>query len=201
MMSVLLLTFTVSTGFVSNAYQKAYAAEDFSTSDLSPKIREWINNQMREELFTPSSSSGPIQQIHSIKLTLSGFPHQTGESVTNIDLRPSPCRVQIDITCTGLSNIVIPGIGEGSASVFFAFPLSQQGQTHLLSAVIALVITVAGFSIPVIINSIAAAIFGDNGRVQQLNGDIINNIINGNAVTFTIHIPGIGSGQATVQLS
>ena len=71
MMSVLLLTFTVSTGFVSNAY----AAADFPTSDLlSPKIREWINNQMREDLFTPSSSSGPIQQIQSVKLTLSGFP-------------------------------------------------------------------------------------------------------------------------------
>ena len=34
MMSVLLLTFTVSTGFVSNGYQKAYAAAEFPTSDI-----------------------------------------------------------------------------------------------------------------------------------------------------------------------
>jgi S1-C subfamily serine protease len=33
MMSVLLLTFTVSTGFLSNGYQKAYAAAEFPTSD------------------------------------------------------------------------------------------------------------------------------------------------------------------------
>lgn len=169
MMSV--LTFTVSTGFLSNAYQKAYAAADLPTTDLlSPKIREWINNQMREDLFTPSSSSGPIQQIQSIKLTLSGFPHQTGESVTNIDLRPSPCRVQIDITCTGLSNIVIPGIGEVSVSIWFA-PIGSVFGLLLLFA---------------IMNSKYNPLFGDNSVIP---------------FTRTIYIPGVGSGQATVQLS
>jgi hypothetical protein len=42
---------------------------------------------------------------------LSGIPSQNGESVT--DLTPSPCSTQSDITCTGSSEIVIPGIGVG----------------------------------------------------------------------------------------
>ncbi len=174
MMSVLLLIFTVSTGFVSSGYQKAYAVEDFPTSDLlSPKIREWINNQMREDLIPPSSSSGPIQQIQSIKPTLSGFPHQTGESVTNIGLSPSPCRVQIDITCNGFSNIVIPGIGELSASAL-VIPFPGQPQMHLPpTPVLLLVIGVLLVFLP--------SLFGPSTR--------------------TIDIPGIGSGEATVQVS
>jgi hypothetical protein len=176
MMSVLLLTFTVSTGFVSNTYQKAYAAEDFPTSDLSPKIREWINNQMREDLFTPSSSPVPMssQEVQSITLTLSGFPRQTGESVTNIDLRPSPCRVDNDITCNGFSNIMIPGIGELSASALVIPIPGHSGQPQTMPIVL-LVIGVLLVFLP------SLPIFGPHTR--------------------TIYIPGIGSGQATVQLS
>jgi hypothetical protein len=60
MMSVL-LTFTVSSGFVSNGYHKAYARVDLDP--LGTKIRESINNQITEELSgsagqNPSSSSG-----------------------------------------------------------------------------------------------------------------------------------------------
>ncbi len=99
---------------------------------------------------------------------------------------------------------MIPGIGEGSASVFFAVikhHQSRQGQTHLLSAVIYLAISVAGLTIPIIINSIAGAIFGGGVIPDTVPGTIINDIISGNPVTLTIHIPGIGSGQAAVQLS
>jgi|GEM_PF-4350482 len=200
MMSVLLLTFTVSTGFVSNGYQKAYAAEDFPTSDLSPKIREWINNQMREDLFAPSSSSVPMSSDQStIRLTLSGFPHQTGESVTNVGLRCSPLTVARNV-CIGVDNIVIPGIGGVNVSVIGT--KHSQGQHHLLSAIIYGVIAVGLASLPILLAAAASAIWGDGGMVQNLNGDIISTIISGNgAVTRTIYIPGIGSGQATVQLS
>jgi hypothetical protein len=61
MMSVLVLTLTVSSGFVSNGYHKAYARVDLDP--LGTKIRESINNQITEELSgsagqNPSSSSG-----------------------------------------------------------------------------------------------------------------------------------------------
>jgi hypothetical protein len=61
MTSVLLLTFTVSSGFVSNGYHKAYARGNLDA--LGTKIRESINNQITEELSdsagpNPSSSSG-----------------------------------------------------------------------------------------------------------------------------------------------
>jgi hypothetical protein len=61
MMSVLLLTFTVSSGFVPNGYHKAYARGDLDA--LGAKIRESINNLITEELSgsagqNPSSSSG-----------------------------------------------------------------------------------------------------------------------------------------------
>lgn len=95
MISVLLLT--MATGFVSTGHQKVYAASDFPTSDLGTKI---------------SPSSSPIS---SAKLTLSGFPGQTGDSVTSIGLS---CHAHgiFGVTCTGSSNIVIPGIGGGGAT-------------------------------------------------------------------------------------
>ena len=125
MMSVLLLTFTASTSVVSNGYQKVYGAADFPTPDLATKIRESINNQIREELFPPSSSADPRQ---AVEITLSGFPHQTGESVTKYVL---DCHsFSLGTGCRGSSNIVIPGIGEGSVYVdvvnFSVFPVEHQ---------------------------------------------------------------------------
>ncbi len=55
----------------------------------------------------------------SMKITLTGFPGQNGESVTNVGLRcleSSPGHV-----CVGTSKLVIPGIGEGSTEVRFNF--------------------------------------------------------------------------------
>ena len=73
MMLVLLLTFTVSSGFVSNGYQKAYARGDLDA--LGTKIRESINNQITEELSgsagpNPSSSSVSSLHLHLYLLVL-----------------------------------------------------------------------------------------------------------------------------------
>jgi hypothetical protein len=159
MMLVLVLTFTASTSFVSNGYQKVYGAADFSTS--------------------PSEFS-------IVKITLSGFPGQTGDSVTNVGLTPSPCRVHNDITCTGFSHIVIPGIGEGSTSVLVIPSKHDDGQTHLLRALIYGIISVACLSVPppCSLPVVVHISFADQ-----------------TSVTRTIDIPGIGSGQATVEIS
>jgi hypothetical protein len=71
MMSVLLLTFTVSSGFVSNAYHKAYARGNLDA--LGTKIRESINNQITEELSgssgpSPTNSTSPIPTTLSLTL-------------------------------------------------------------------------------------------------------------------------------------
>jgi hypothetical protein len=76
---------------------KVYAAEDFPTSDLG----------------LPSSGVRASGEFNEVMITLSGFPGQTGESVTVVDLTPSPCSVQNDSICTGSSDITIPGIGGG----------------------------------------------------------------------------------------
>ncbi len=181
MMSVLLLTFTVSTGFVSNGYPKAYAAADFPTSDLGTKIRESINGI--KELFPASPSEFSI-----VKIMLSGFPHQTGDSITNVGLTPSPCRVHNDITCTGFSHIMIPGIGDGQlhAVLIILQHLRSPGpEPHLLSALIYGIISVACLSVP---------------PPCSLPVVIHISFAEQTYVTRTIDIPGIGSGQATVQV-
>jgi hypothetical protein len=76
MMSVLLLTFTVSSGFVSNGYHKAYARGNLDA--LGRKIRESINNQITEELSgssglttpSPSNSTSPIPTTLTLTLFL-----------------------------------------------------------------------------------------------------------------------------------
>jgi hypothetical protein len=101
MISVLLLT--MAAGFVSNGYQKVYAADDNPSQDtLGTQIRESVNNQIIKELF-PSS---PIK--HLVEITLSGFPHQTSESDTKVDL--TCLEITVTIACTGSSNIIIPGM-------------------------------------------------------------------------------------------
>jgi hypothetical protein len=159
MMLILVLTFTASTSFVSNGYRKVYGAADFSTS--------------------PSEFS-------IVKITLSGFPGQTGDSVTNVGLTPSPCRVHNDITCTGFSHIVIPGIGQGSTSVLVIPSKHDDGQPHLLRALIYGIISVACLSVPppCSLPVVVHISFADQ-----------------TSVTRTIDIPGIGSGQATVEIS
>ena len=110
-------------------------ATDVPSPTMATKIRDSINYQIRKELSSPSSLS--------VKISLRGFPHQTGESVTNLRC--------IDSLCHGLSNIAIAGIGEGHLSVdaittfiqwsprlsFFAFQITiggVPGQTSISSA-------------------------------------------------------------------
>jgi len=145
--SVLLVT-----SFVTNVY----AAE---TSDLG----------------VPSSVVGATGQFREVKITLSGFPGQTGDSVTNIGLRPSPCSTQNDITCTGYSNIVIPGIGEGTSRFVISF--TQDGRL-LVPPIFLLVFTFVVYEVTVLSFPL----------VFQL------------PITRTIDIPGIGTGQVTIQL-
>jgi hypothetical protein len=163
MISVLLLTMA-STGFVSNGYQKVYGASDFPTSDLGTKIRESINNLIRDELIP---SSGPFS---SMKITISDFTSQTGPSVTNIGLTCFPGG------CSGSSDMVIPGRGEGTArgGVYLSF--------HFISPQIEIGrVTFTGFphqTFPGVI-----LLFSKTTKVPFFG------------------IPGVGFGQALVQLS
>jgi hypothetical protein len=164
MISMLLLTSTVSTG-LSNGYQRVYAAGDFPTSDLGTQIREWVNNQISEGLFQ-SSSCG------ALKITLTGFPHQTGQSITNVGLTLESARPHV--VCVGDSNVVIPGIGEGHVHVRVIIDTSR----------------FAGSSAYVEISGLPGQTFKGGGSV---NFSIDN--------PSTIDIPGIGIGQMRVDLN
>jgi hypothetical protein len=90
MMSVLLLTFTVSSGFVSNGYHKGYARGNLDA--LGTKIRESINNQITEELsdsagLTPSSPPSPTSSTpYTLTLTITGRDNFAGK-LTDRDTR------------------------------------------------------------------------------------------------------------------
>ena len=164
MISVLLLT--MATGFVSTGHQKVYAASDFPTSDLGTKI---------------SPSSSPIS---SAKLTLSGFPGQTGDSVTCIGLS---CHVHgiFGVTCTGSSNIVIPGIGEGRVRATFDAIVQQIATPGpMIVSVVVVISGLPGQTVPSLIQSTKGC-----PSCPPFH------------VTDRINIHGIGPGQATVQVS
>jgi hypothetical protein len=140
MVSVLLLT-----SFVTNVY----AAEDFPTSDLG----------------VPSS-----EEFHEAKITLSGFPGQAGESVTYVDLTPSPC----SSICTGFSDITIPGIGDGHLLVTLHNHKATATHPPVLQGAVLLIIGVAFALTPVILKSVEAAIFGDNPVTVPITGQNIS---------------------------
>src|SRR5215469_17867955 len=60
-----------------------------------------------------TSDLGVPSSVVGAQITVSDIPGQTGESVTDVDLTPSPCSIQTDTTCTGFSDLAIPGIGAG----------------------------------------------------------------------------------------
>jgi len=94
------------------------------------------------ELLMLSSCS-----VRVVKITLSGFPGQTCESVTNVGLTPSP--VQNEIKRTGFSRIVIPGIGDGGTSVLVIPSKRDDTQSHLLHGLVFSIISVLPpFSLP-----------------------------------------------------
>ncbi|MGB6594340.1 MAG: hypothetical protein WBE68_22815, partial [Candidatus Nitrosopolaris sp.] len=139
-------------------------ATDFPTPTLATKIRESINNLIREELSPLSSPSSS-----SVKITLRGFPHQTGESVTNLRC--------VDSFCHGQSSIAIAGIGEGHVSVeaiitFIPWPPK--------SPIFAFQVTIDGLP-----GQTGTALAFFEGQSLPL--------------TSPVFIGGIGTGQETVQ--
>lgn len=174
-MILVLLSTMASTGFVSNGYQKVYAQADFPNSDLGAKIRESINAQIKK-LFLPGQEI--FEAFRAINLILSGFPHQTGESVTNIHVNPTPCVLVPPSSdfCNGFSNIVIPGIGKGNVQVFVAIISSPDFFS------LAIHVTIDGLP-------------GQTGSsFDTFGGRSLG------PFTRTIDISGIGTGQATVEL-
>jgi hypothetical protein len=109
-------------------------------------------------------------QHNEVKITASDIPGQTGESVTDVDLTPSPCSTQL--TCTGFSDITIQGIGEGSIQIWIT-------TIRVLSLIFALGICV--------------------GKTGFLGATFTSFFNTGNAVRGDINIPNIGTGQVTIQ--
>ncbi|HXX96946.1 MAG TPA: hypothetical protein VEL11_07510 [Candidatus Bathyarchaeia archaeon] len=121
-----------------------------------------------------------------LKITLSGFPHQTSESVTNIGL---PGCVQTPgrntIGCHSSSNVVIPGIGEGRVSATFDAIIQQIATPGpMIVSVVVVISGLPGQTVPSLIQST-----GGCPSCPPFH------------VTDRINIHGIGPGQATVQVS
>jgi hypothetical protein len=119
------------------------------------------------------------------KITVSGIPGQTGESVTEVDLTPSPCSAQNDATCTGFSDITIPGIGDGNLLVIFHNHKATATQPPVLEPVILIFIATSLLFIPSLLSSTGATIFADSSEPQGV---------------APITTP-VGTGQVTTQLS
>jgi hypothetical protein len=140
------------TSFVTNVY-----AQDVPTSDLG----------------VPSSVVGASGEFHEAKITLSSFPGQTGESVTYVDLTPSPC----SSTCTGFSDITIPGIGDGHLLVTLHNHKAEQGMHKVLDAAIYGIIAVGLALEPVVIKADIQAIFGENAVTVPITGQDISGLV------------------------
>jgi hypothetical protein len=122
---------------------------------------------------------------NEVKITVSGIPGQTGESVTDVDLTPSPCSAQNNATCTGFSDITIPGIGVGHLLVIFHNHKATPTQAPILTPVIYLFIAAALLFLPTVLSATGGTMFGDETEPQT---------------TAPITTP-VGTGQVTVQLS
>jgi hypothetical protein len=132
-----------------------------------------VNAAETSDLGVSRSGVGATGEFNEVKITLSGFPGQTGESVTNVGLTPRPCGVQNDIICTGFSHILIPGIGEGTS--VFVIPSKRDDGRLLLLPFFLLVFTFVVYEL----------------TVQSFPFL---------PITRTIDIPDIGTGQVTIQL-
>jgi hypothetical protein len=122
---------------------------------------------------------------NEVKITVSGIPGQTGESVTDVDLTPSPCSAQNNATCTGFSDITIPGIGVGHLLVIFHNHKATPTHPPILEPVILLFISAALLFLPTILSISGITMFGDEQEPQA---------------TAPITTP-VGTGQVTIQLS
>ncbi len=121
-----------------------------------------------------------------LKMTLSGFPNQTSESITNIGLpgcMQTPGRNTIG--CHSSSNVVIPGIGEGRASATFDAIVQQIATPGpMIVSVVVVISGLPGQTVPSLIQSTRGC-----PSCPPFH------------VTDRINIHGIGRGQATLQIS
>lgn len=122
---------------------------------------------------------------NEVKITVSGIPGQTGESVTDVDLTPSPCSAQNDTTCTGFPDITIPGIGVGHLLVIFHNHKATATHPPILAPVILFFISAALLFLPTVLSVAGVSMFGDEQEPQA---------------TVPITTP-VGTGQVTIQLS
>jgi hypothetical protein len=122
---------------------------------------------------------------NEVKITVSGIPGQTGESVTEIDLTPSPCSAQNDATCTGFSEITIPGIGAGHILVIFHNHKATVTHPPVLLPVCLFILSADLVFLPSVLVSTGATLFGNETEPQT---------------TASITTP-VGTGQVTIQLS
>jgi hypothetical protein len=115
---------------------------------------------------------------NEVKITVSGIPGQTSESVTDVDLTPSPCSAQNEITCTGFSDIAIPGIGDGHLLVILHNHKAQGPEHHVLSAAILVIVAVGLALEPLLLKTAAAAIIGANGAATvPITGHDISGLV------------------------
>jgi hypothetical protein len=111
-MSVLVLTFTVSSGLVSNGYHKAYARGNLDA--LGTKIRESINNQITEELSGPNppSSSGSPTLTVTARFGSAEIPaaYSPGFSSAGEGEAVALCNPDEVVTGGGFARLPAPGV-------------------------------------------------------------------------------------------
>jgi len=126
------------------------------------------------ELGVPSSVVGA-------QITVSGIPGQTGESVTDVDLTPSPCSIQNDITCTGFKDVAIPGIGEGHLLIILHNHKATATHPAFITPVMLFIISTSLVFLPTILSPSGITMFGANATAPMTTP--------------------VGTGQVTIQLS
>jgi hypothetical protein len=137
------------------------------------------------QFFNTAEMDSDFPTYNEVKITVSGIPGQTGESVTDVDLIPSPCSAQNNPTCTGFSDITIPGIGEGHLLVIFHNHKATATHPPVLEPVILIFIAASLLFLPTLLTSTGFSLYGDSPTPQA---------------TAPITTP-VGTGQVTIQLS
>ena len=118
-----------------------------------------------------------------------------------VDLTPRPCSVQNDSTCTGFSDITIPGIGAGHVLVTYKNYKDNPTQIHIIQPVALLFISAALLFIPSVFASSGATLF--DSEVQAGIDGFPTLFAPGDPapqITAPITTP-VGDGQVTIQLS
>jgi hypothetical protein len=158
----------VSGSAVSNGYHTAVAKNDFPTSNLATQIKQLATAKIKEAIKSLEVASGS-----RIKVTLTGFPHQTSEAVAEI---------QTNTHCAGgggVAALSMPGIGNGR--IFGDCFQKTLGETEFPP-----VIEIKIIELP--------------GQLDTSSAVAKFVIKSGDSASSQMNIPGIGEGQATVKL-